>query len=61
MRKRYKPSISTARDKLNSAHLIGAFVFASIVDAATGSWLAFFLAAGIVIGLSIHSGGIRLT
>lgn len=60
MKKRYMPNTPTARHKLNSAHVIAAVVIASIIGAVTGSWLAFLLAAGILICLSINSGEIRL-
>ncbi len=60
MKRRYIPNTPTAREKLNSAHLIAAFVVASIIGAMTGSWLAFVVTAGIFIAVAINSGDIRL-
>ncbi|MDY0168924.1 MAG: hypothetical protein RBS80_20430 [Thermoguttaceae bacterium] len=49
----------TARHKLNSAHLVGALVVAGVLGFITRSPTVFVLAAGTLIGLSIHSGEIR--
>jgi len=60
MKKRYRPNTPTARDKLNSSHVIGVVAFAAILGAMTGSWLVFLLTAGILTYLAINSGDIRL-
>ena len=60
MKRRYRANTPTAREKLNSAHFIAAFVIASIIGAMTGSWLAFVVAAGVLIAVAINSGDIRL-
>jgi hypothetical protein len=49
----------TARHKLNSAYLVGALVLAGALGLLTRSPTVFVLAAGTLIGLSIHSGEIR--
>ena len=49
----------TAKHKLNQAHINGAFVLAGIVGLGSGSFVVFFLALAVCIGMSFHSGGIR--
>ena len=48
-----------ARQKLNEAHINGALIVAGLLGLATGSWTVFILAGAGLIGLSMHSGGIR--
>ncbi len=49
----------TARDKLNSAHLVGALVIAGALGLLTRSTTVFFVTAGSLIALSVNSGDIR--
>ena len=49
----------TARDKLNSAHVIGALVVAGALGLLTRSPTVFALTAGTLIALSVNSGEIR--
>ena len=49
----------TAKHKLNQAHINGGLVLAGIVGLGSGSFLVFFLALAICLGVSYHSGGIR--
>ena len=51
----------SARHKLNQAHVQGALVMAGVIGAACGSWTVFWIAAAILVGLSLHSGDIRPT
>lgn len=48
-----------ARTKLNSSYIQGGIVAAAIIGWLTGSWVIFFLAAAVLIALSLHSGDIR--
>ncbi len=59
MKKRYIPNTPTARNKLNSAHVIGALVVAGALGLITRSPTIFVLTAGSLIALSINSGDIR--
>ena len=49
----------TAKQKINQAHINGALVLAGIVGLGSGSFLVFFIALAICLGVSFHSGGIR--
>ena len=49
----------TAKNKLNGAHINGALVVAGILGLGSGSFLVFFIALAICLGVSFHSGGIR--
>lgn len=49
-----------ARQKLNQAHLNGALVIATVVGAATQSWIVFWAAVVIAAGSGLHAGNIRL-
>ena len=49
----------TAKHKLNQAHYNGALVLAGIVGLGSGSFLVFFIALAICLGMAYHSGGIR--
>ena len=48
-----------ARQKLNQAHVNGALIVAGILGLVTSSWTVFFIAGAVLIGLAVHSGGIR--
>jgi hypothetical protein len=48
-----------AKEKLNGAHINGALVISSFIGLGSQSFLAFFLALAICLGVSYHSGGIR--
>jgi hypothetical protein len=50
----------TAKHKLNSAFVCGAFVFAGMLGGITGSWIVFFIALGILLATSFHDGSLRL-
>ena len=49
----------TAKHKLNQAHLNGSLLVAGIIGLGSGSFVVFFLALAVCIGMSFHSGGIR--
>jgi hypothetical protein len=49
----------TARNKLNIAHINGAIIISSFIGLGSESFVVFFLALAICIGLAVHSGGIR--
>ena len=48
-----------AREKLNSAYVIGSLILAAVAGSIGGSWLVFFIAAGILLALNLHAGDIR--
>ncbi len=48
-----------ARQKLNSAAILGSLLVAAVIGWITGSWIVFVIAALILVGLSLHSGDIR--
>lgn len=49
-----------ARHKLNQSHLSGAFFLAGVIGVCSQSWSAFAVTAVVLVGLSLHSGDIRL-
>ncbi len=49
----------TARNKLNSAHVIGALVIAGALGLITRSPTVFLVTAGSLIALSVNSGEFR--
>lgn len=49
-----------ARTTLNGIHVTGALAVAAIFGAMTESWLVFVISLGVLIGLKIHSGAIRV-
>ena len=51
----------SARKKLNQGYINGCLLTAGVVGAACESWTVFWIAAAILMGLSFHSGDIRLT
>lgn len=53
-----KPRYS-AKNKLNQAHINGAFIISGLIGIGSESFIAFFVALAICLGLSYHSGGIR--
>lgn len=48
-----------ARKKLNWAYVNGTVVIAGTLGAVTGSWLVFFVAAGVLTAANLASGAIR--
>jgi hypothetical protein len=48
-----------ARQKLNSAAIMGSLLLASGLGCLSNSWLVFIVAALILLGLSCYSGEIR--
>lgn len=52
-------SHKTARHKLNRAHFLGVLLIAGLVGAMFESWMAFLIAAGVLIVSSVHDGNIR--
>jgi len=52
-------SAMSARHKLNSASIQGAFIVAGIAGWAFGSWSVFLIAIAILLVCSMHSGDIR--
>lgn len=49
----------SARRKLNRAYVNGSFIVAGIAGMATGSWVVFLVAAGILLTLNVANGEIR--
>lgn len=45
---------------MNGIHVTGALAVAAIFGAMTESWLVFVISLGVLIGLKIHSGAIRV-
>ncbi|HEY1067367.1 MAG TPA: hypothetical protein VGE52_14695 [Pirellulales bacterium] len=50
----------SAKQKLNSAHVLGSMLFAGLAGAATQSMFVFVAVWGVLVGLGVHSGDIRL-
>jgi hypothetical protein len=48
-----------ARQKLNSASILGSIALSAILGCLTNSWLVFIVAAVIMVGLSCYVGDIR--
>lgn len=48
-----------ARQKLNSASILGSLGAAGVLGCLADSWLVFIISALIFIGLSCHNGDIR--
>jgi hypothetical protein len=48
-----------ARRKLNSANILGSVLLAGVIGAIFDSWLAFVLAAIVLVAVNVHSGDIR--
>lgn len=51
----------SARRKLNQGYVQGSLVIAGVIGAACRSWIVFWIAAAILVGLSLQSGEVRLT
>ena len=51
----------SARQKLNQGYIQGSLVIAGAIGVACESWVVFWIAALILVGLSTHSGEIRPT
>ena len=49
----------TAKNKLNQANFNGAVIVSGLVGLGSGSFIVFFIALAICLGMSYHSGGIR--
>ena len=49
----------SAREKLNSAYLIGAILPAAVLGWIAGSWTVFALVATAIVVFAMFSGGIR--
>jgi hypothetical protein len=52
-------AIVGARQKLNSAAIMGSLIVSSILGCVTDSWLVFIVVALILLGLSCYQGDIR--
>ena len=50
----------SARHKLNQGYVQGSLIIAGVIGAACESWTVFWIAALILVGLSVHSGEVRL-
>lgn len=48
-----------ARAKLNRLHLSGDVTLAAVAGTVAGSWLVFFVALVIFVGIDVHTGQIR--
>lgn len=48
-----------SRQKLNKLHLMGDVVLAGVFGAVVNSWLAFFVALAVLVGLDVHTGAVR--
>ncbi len=51
----------SARHKLNQGFVQGSLVIAGVIGAACRSWIVFWVATVILVGLSLQSGEVRLT
>ncbi len=49
----------TAKTKLNQANFNGAVLVSGLVGLGSESFVVFFLALAVCIGMAVHSGGIR--
>ena len=49
-----------ARDKLNQAYAYGSLILATFIGLVFNSWVAFGIAAGVLLGLNLMGGDIRL-
>ena len=49
----------TAKNKLNQANFNGAVIVSGLVGLGSESFIVFFIALAICIGMAVHSGGIR--
>lgn len=49
-----------ARTTLNGIYVTGALAGAAIFGAMTESWLVFVISLGVLVGMKIHSGAIRV-
>ena len=50
-----------ARNKLNQAYAYGSLVLATFIGLVFDSWIAFGIAAGVLLGLNLMGGDIRLS
>ena len=50
----------TAKHKLNLANFYIAMIVSGLIGAGSGSFLVFLIAMAICLGVSYHSGGIRV-
>ena len=51
----------SARQKLNQGYIQGSLVIAGAIGVACESWVVFWIAALILVGLGTHAGAIRPT
>lgn len=49
-----------ARTTLNGIYVAGTLAVAAIFGAMTESWLVFVISLGVLVGMKIHSGAIRV-
>ena len=49
----------SAREKLNSAYLVAAFVPAAVLGLLLQSWTVFAFVAAAIVGIATYGGGIR--
>ena len=49
----------TAKSKLNQANFNGAVIVSCLVGLGSGSFIVFFIALAICLGMAYHSGAIR--
>ena len=49
----------TAKHKLNLANFYIAMIVSGLIGAGSGSFIVFFVALAICLGMAYHSGGIR--
>jgi hypothetical protein len=49
----------TAKHKLNLANFYIAMIVSGLIGAGSGSFIVFFIALAICLGMAYHSGGIR--
>jgi hypothetical protein len=48
-----------ARQKLNGAYMTGSLILAAIMGGICQSWIAFVLAAGLLLAINLAQGDIR--
>jgi hypothetical protein len=49
----------TAKNKLNQANFNGSIIISGLVGLGSESFIVFFIALAICLGMAYHSGGIR--
>ncbi len=48
-----------AKHKLNETYIVGSIALAGIIGGLAESWIAFFIAAAVLIGAAVYKGDVR--